>query len=771
MPTPPSNVLIGMVKNDDDEAGRLLRCAVRAVSGYTGESIATIETVLGQEIGVTQAAFPAFYKGRGRKDPVVIRTFLEFGAQRGFLSRTWGRALLEANHYARFGDPVELLDAFWPPEGISVRPPRIYSNLPGNSYPSFVMRHHLYREVLEALGTGSAAVVLVGLPGSGKTTLALEIATQCVRQPVPAGGAGEHRHFDAGVWVSDKDTQGKVGLRTVLETIATTLDFPELSRFDLERLRREVEQLLRGRAVLLIIDNLETISDTRLLQWLRQLPGPSKALITTRVYPPEFENSGPIKLAVGRMTEVESQAFITVYSAAKRLPVSLERETQQQLIEATGGNPLAIQMLLGLLRASGQPLTRVLELSRVSPSRDISALIGTRWQLLREPERQIVLALTLFTPSAADDALREVAGLDELAYIEAIEDLDYAALIETSVQSGLDGTLMQRRTLHPLVRQHAEARLAEDGLFAAAARSRRVAWAVAYAGRFGGFRPNEAAVLAQLGVEEPNLWATLTWTAASGYDRETVTLAHKLEYFYYTRAQWRRNRELYGHLIAAARRLGDPAEIVNALALQIQLLSRQGQSEAAGEELADLVALSRGNTLGGETFFRAQHAQALAHYAGGALREAATAWQTIIAQAEERGVSPKLITGTLHWLALCRQRQGEPTEARALMAQSLAEALEQKNLRRAARNQIALASFALDAGQAEEAQRWLDEARANDPAPDQEQRAHFLLALGRLHAIRGETEAARATFAEALPLFERMGMEPEVREVRGESFG
>jgi tetratricopeptide (TPR) repeat protein len=214
--------------------------------------------------------------------------------------------------------------------------------------------------------------------------------------------------------------------------------------------------------------------------------------------------------------------------------------------------------------------------------------------------------------------------------------------------------------------------------------------------------------------------------------------------------------------------LNNPEALVNALALQIQLLSRQGQPEQAQEELAELVLISRRETLRGESFFRAQHSQALAHLARGNLATAASCWQQIIDLQAERAVAAKLITGTLHWLALCRQQQGELSEARHLMQQSLEQAQAQNNPRRVARNQIALASFALDQGQLELAQTHLAAAGTAESQPDQEQRAHYLYIQGRLQLAQGKLGSGRQVLQEARDLFERMGMEPEARTTRAE---
>lgn len=745
----------------DTDFGRMLRCAVRGFSGFSETSMEQVEIYLAGQLGYTKKTVVNFYKGKAPINKGVITKILDFGAACSFLNREWAYALVEAGDYN--GDPNVLLDAY--PQwrvGTDQSSKRTRHNLPDAKYTHFVMRPALYAEILDRLQLQSPAVVLVGLPGSGKTALASEIARHCFL----GNTHPDHPEYEAVVWVSDEETPGETHLGTVLEAIVTTLGASVRNSFDRTEMRKEVDQLLRRHRTLLVLDNFETVSDVTLLNWLRTLPYGSKALITSRVFPAEFENGGPIKIDVGRMSEKETQEFIQLSATVQRLPIPPDAATQRRLFEVTGGNPLAIQMLLGLMRATGRSVDAVLQLESLPANRDINALISEHWERLGATERQLLLALSLFIAGASDDALREVAGLDIPSYIEVIEDLDLAALVETTATESPDGVRTQRRFLHPLVREHVLGHASAHELFLAAARSRRLYWAVSYAERFGGFRPNDPVSLAQLAIDEQNLWDVLTWAAHSGYDEQTVLLGHKLEYYYYTRAQWRRNRELYGFMVAAARRRGDTAEIVNCLALQIQLFSRQGQPGAVQDELSRLAAISRREMLAGEVFFRAHHAQALAHFAGGALREAAAAWQMIDDQAHERGVSPKLVTGTLHWLALCRQRQGEPTEARELMERSLALALEQQNPRRAARNQIALASFALDAGRADEAERWLVEAQTNDPKPDQEQLAHYLLALGRLHALRKETSAARATFKEALPLFERMGMEPEVREVQ-----
>jgi len=177
-----------------------------------------------------------------------------------------------------------------------------------------------------------------------------------------------------------------------------------------------------------------------------------------------------------------------------------------------------------------------------------------------------------------------------------------------------------------------------------------------------------------------------------------------------------------------------------------------------------LLALARGAPLQGATFFDVQHAQALAHMARGHLEAAAAAWQQILDLRDERAVGERLITGTLHWLGLCRARQGEQSAARVLLESSLAQA--QGNARRAARNQIALALLDIEQGQIDAARSRLADSQILAGDLDREQRAHYQHTLGQLRAAEGDGPGARRALQEALELFERMGLAQEIGEVR-----
>src|SRR4029079_6996110 len=154
---------------------------------------------------------------------------------------------------AHYFDADSLVPQLYP--DAAPMPARRYNNLPAPTYAQFVRREAAYADIVNGLRQRSAVVLIAGLGGMGKTSLAREVASDCLR------GAPGVPQFAAAVWVSDQDDPGATSLDSVLNEIAFTLDYPGVSMLDPAAKRRHVEQLLRRQPVLLVIDQCETITD------------------------------------------------------------------------------------------------------------------------------------------------------------------------------------------------------------------------------------------------------------------------------------------------------------------------------------------------------------------------------------------------------------------------------------------------------------------------------------------------------------------------------
>jgi hypothetical protein len=127
------------------------------------------------------------------------------------------------------------------------RPPRVYQNLPAPTYSQFIEHKEASAEVLEGLSKRSAAVIIVGLGGNGKTSLARGIADYCLKS--------EHGQalFDA----------------------ARTLDYPGFTQFEHDEKRREVEQLLRRQRVLSRIEAQASTVEVARIRWINWYANPA----------------------------------------------------------------------------------------------------------------------------------------------------------------------------------------------------------------------------------------------------------------------------------------------------------------------------------------------------------------------------------------------------------------------------------------------------------------------------------------------------------------
>lgn len=93
---------------------------------------------------------------------------------------------------------------------------------------------------------------------------------------------------------------------------------------------------------LLIVDNLETVDDEAVMDFLRELPAPTKAIVTTRH---RIDVAYPVRL-VGMPWE-DAQALIE--QECEKKGVTLDAQDAERLFDRTGGVPLAIVWSVGLM--------------------------------------------------------------------------------------------------------------------------------------------------------------------------------------------------------------------------------------------------------------------------------------------------------------------------------------------------------------------------------------------------------------------------------------
>ncbi len=137
-----------------------------------------------------------------------------------------------------------------------------WNNLPRPDFETFIGRKSLIAEVIENLTNSRAWIVSAdGVGGVGKTALALYCAYKC----------WERHDFELIVWISAKSTRltltgvdqvvpSLTSLENLLDEIVRIV-FPELMTSGVEKKIDEVNYILKNTKALLVVDNLETVSE------------------------------------------------------------------------------------------------------------------------------------------------------------------------------------------------------------------------------------------------------------------------------------------------------------------------------------------------------------------------------------------------------------------------------------------------------------------------------------------------------------------------------
>ena len=433
----------------------------------------------------------------------------------------------------------------------SILKPVVYHNLPQPGYSEFVGREGELKRIFDLLRPYPQSrhhlIVIDGIGGIGKSTLALEVAHRCLRasiqaiQPkraeqdylvrlrqiligrfneeelrtlcfdmaldydmLPGQGKGgkareliaylERRNrvheiigliqnvrpdirdedvfskeistapaaeqFNAIIWTSAKHTvltaegiktryQNTSTLADIYRAIAIALERQDILRSPFEEQADIVRQVLTTQYVLLVIDNMETIDDERVLNFLEELPAPTKALITSR-----HRLGTAVAIRLSGMSWEEAQYLIRQESGKKK--ILLQESEARRLYERTGGLPLAMIWSIAQM-GFGYDVESIL--SRLgNPTNNVTHFCfdGSIKIIKNLPAYKLLMACALFTNDSNREGLGYAAGISILDRDDGLVQLEKLSLIDKK---------SDRFSLLPLTRIFALARLAENPNF------------------------------------------------------------------------------------------------------------------------------------------------------------------------------------------------------------------------------------------------------------------------------------------------------------------
>jgi tetratricopeptide (TPR) repeat protein len=449
--------------------GELLTQGLKSIAAREHKSILALEDELGYKMQGTRWAIEKWRQGALPSDLKNVEFLARACVRRGGMDQPW---LIRFLTQSRFPDKEVLVRELFP--GKDQLSPIIRRNFPGRTYERFVGREEELARLEQFLSSHHrlGVVCLIGIGGVGKTALALEIAH---RKHESYNSLPPDERFEAFVWVTAKQTEllpagimtrnpTFTDLNDLYRAIAEVLDLPAITR-TVTLTDREVivAQVLSEKRVLLILDNLEDIDDPALMVFLRDLPTPSKAIVTTRH---RIDVAVPIQ--VRSFNEAEARELIDL--ECKRHNLTLTSDQAEKLLRRVGYLPLAIVRTLG--RMAWRRSSIEIELRQLGDlSNDIYDFCFTKSITLIKGRdaHKLFMALAIFSTDATRDALGYIAGFQEdtLYRDEGLSDLEVLSLVNKADM---------RFSLEPLTKVKAQAELSSNPEFEREARERWIEW-------------------------------------------------------------------------------------------------------------------------------------------------------------------------------------------------------------------------------------------------------------------------------------------------------
>jgi hypothetical protein len=229
---------------------------------------------------------------------------------------------------------------------------RAFNNLPVPDFDEtgFMGRANEIRRIKKAILGPYPVVSILGDGGIGKTSIALKVAYELLDD--------DAAKFDAIVWVTAKSTILTTGeIQNISGAIQDSLGLFEEAARNLggivgEDPMAELLDYLESFRVLLILDNLETVNDQGLRDFLLDLPNGSKVIITSRI---GLGIENPVKLEP--LAPAESKGLLKALASIRDVKIlrELDEVGLDKLVAKLQGHPLYIRWLVAGVQSGKRP--------------------------------------------------------------------------------------------------------------------------------------------------------------------------------------------------------------------------------------------------------------------------------------------------------------------------------------------------------------------------------------------------------------------------------
>jgi tetratricopeptide (TPR) repeat protein len=347
--------------------------------------------------------------------------------------------------------PSDFVEDFFESNGIIHNLPIADYNYEGG----FVGRDEDKKKIKQYLKSEKFPVVTItGAGGVGKTSLALKIIEELTQSKTNL--------FDSILWLSAKENKlSPLGIEDVeptlksyeelLDTFISLFGFTDqLSDDSIQEKEKLTNAIIEiSDKVLVVIDNLETITDERIINFILDAPLKVKFLVTSRKGIGQVERRYQLK-------ELKAKEAIYLFRQVakdKQMPqlASLKDDIIKLYVQKVSFYPLAIKWILGQV-ARGKDINKVID-SIHSDESDVSKFCFEQiFNTLSENCRKVLFTIASMETPPTRSILQHITELEDNAFEDTIEELILVSLIIPEQFQNESKEIATNYTLLPLTK-------------------------------------------------------------------------------------------------------------------------------------------------------------------------------------------------------------------------------------------------------------------------------------------------------------------------------
>ena len=602
----------------------------------------------------------------------------------------------------------------------------------------------------------SHIVAVEGNRGVGKTSFALQALRRFM----------ERDTFGALAWITASARKETLRLSQVIDAVSLAIDFP----FKIQSTTAEKEAMLvnelkrRNIRCLLLLDNYETVADPEIEAFLfdpKRLPANLTVLITVTG---RLDRSGVSPYPLDELTAEDAAAMFRDRLARDQLEQESDEDVAK-LYNVVGGNPLAIEWIVGQMR-SGRQLPRLLSLLDRGKADVLPRVFQQSWRGLNAKQRGLLTALSIFVRPALEEALQAASGLGDNDFHESLEALIRLYLakrlrMHEDKESQLTG---RRYFLHPFTRDFLERQrtpVVEGVLYPQA-----TAFYEKYIPERGGTpEKEETTAVRELNGELENIVGVLNGCWKIGAGKATVPVVQAMARWLFTESHWDDLEKCGVRAVKEAEALGDNHAAARILSEMGRTYSYRLEFDRAAKTFARALQLAETEPPDRWAMAYLQH-----HIGESLMRQKKHREARSILQKSLDGFtaidSTRSIIGVRYRMAMLAFESGRLTQARELAQKGVEETVRERWERLEGFNRRLLGDIAVLQHELPDARYQYERALELVPRTDMRIQALIELSLARLEFEDDRKEKAAAQAEIAVAHFEKLRMPREAEEAR-----